>query len=174
MVSSGSHTSKNEDQFKAKNKEHDFLSIFKKMTFSREFLKHTKIFILNEKILFSYCRALWHIPRYRFNKSNLNFEISSISITSVFWAQCSSPNIYNLSVFTEKPYSKAVERNEVYVSIITSSHATSHDGKWRQNKPWPSTIWLDIGDVNDGSAVHNKTVCKCLPGSNLARMPDVS
>ena len=30
-------------------------------------------------------------------------------------------------MFTKKPYSKAVERNEVCVSIITSSHATSHD-----------------------------------------------
>ena len=39
------------------------------------------------------------------------------------------PYIYVLSVFTEKPYSKAVERFEVYVSIITSSHATPHDGK---------------------------------------------
>ena len=37
--------------------------------------------------------------------------------------------IYILSVFTEKPYNKAVGRNEVYVSIITSSHATSHYGK---------------------------------------------
>ena len=40
-----------------------------------------------------------------------------------------SPNIYILNVFAEKPYSKAVERNDVYVSIIISSHATSHDGK---------------------------------------------
>ena len=39
------------------------------------------------------------------------------------------PYIYILSVFTEKPYSKAMERYEVYVSIIILSHATSHDGK---------------------------------------------
>ena len=40
---------------------------------------------------------------------------------------CVFINIYILRVFTEKPYSKTVERNEVYISIITSSHATSHD-----------------------------------------------
>ena len=57
--------------------------------------------------------------------------------------------IYILSVFTEKPYSKAVERNEVYVS----SQATSHAGKWRQNKPWSSTIWLDVGDVMTSMAL---------------------
>ena len=27
--------------------------------------------------------------------------------------------------------------------------ATSHDGKWRQNVPWYSTIWFDVDDVND-------------------------
>ena len=32
-------------------------------------------------------------------------------------------------VFTEKPYS---ERNVVYIPIITLSHATSHDFKWRK------------------------------------------
>ena len=53
-------------------------------------------------------------------------------------------NIFILGVLTEKPYSKAVERNEVYVSIITSGHASSHDGKWRQNKPWSSIVWSDV------------------------------
>ena len=44
-------------------------------------------------------------------------------------------NIYILGVFTEKPYSKPLERNVVYIPIITLSHAMSHDFKWRQNKP---------------------------------------
>ena len=44
-------------------------------------------------------------------------------------------NIYILSVFTENPYSKPLECNEIYISIITLSHATSHDVKWRQNQP---------------------------------------
>ena len=56
-------------------------------------------------------------------------------------------NIYILNVFTEKPYSKPLERNIVYIPRITLSHATSHAIKWRQNKPWLSTIWLDVGDV---------------------------
>ena len=56
-------------------------------------------------------------------------------------------NIYILGVFTEKPYSKPLESNVVYISIITLSHATSYDFKWRQSKPWLSTIWLDVGDV---------------------------
>ena len=51
--------------------------------------------------------------------------------------------MYILGVFTEKPYSKPLERNVVYIPKITLSHATSHDFKWRQNKPWLSTIWLD-------------------------------
>ena len=38
-------------------------------------------------------------------------------------------NVYILSVFTEKPYSKSLERNEVYIPIITLSHAKSHDFK---------------------------------------------
>ena len=36
-------------------------------------------------------------------------------------------NIYMLGVFTEKPYSKPLERNVVYIPIITLSHTTSHD-----------------------------------------------
>ena len=35
-------------------------------------------------------RALWHVPRHR-SKLNLNFEILSISTTSVFWAQSLNP-----------------------------------------------------------------------------------
>ena len=38
-------------------------------------------------------------------------------------------NIYILGVFTEKPYSKPLERNVVCIPIITLSHATSHDFK---------------------------------------------
>ena len=38
-------------------------------------------------------------------------------------------NIYILDVFTEKPYSKSLERNVVYIPIITLSHKTSHDFK---------------------------------------------
>ena len=38
-------------------------------------------------------------------------------------------NIYILGVFTEKPYSKPLERTVVYIPIITLSHATSHDFK---------------------------------------------
>ena len=40
-------------------------------------------------------------------------------------------NIYTLGVFTEKPYSKPLERNVVYIPIITLSHAMSHDFKCR-------------------------------------------
>ena len=36
-------------------------------------------------------------------------------------------NIYILSAFTEKPYSKLMRRNVVYNPITTSCHATSHD-----------------------------------------------
>ena len=38
-------------------------------------------------------------------------------------------NIYILGVLTEKPYSKPLERNVVYIPIITLSHAMSHDFK---------------------------------------------
>ena len=69
--------------------------------------------------------------------------ISSSMSLRLRWAN----NIYSLGVFTEKPYSKLLERNEVYIPIITLSQATSHDFKWCQNKPWLSTIWLDVGDV---------------------------
>ena len=37
--------------------------------------------------------------------------------------------IYILGVFTEKPYSKPLERNVVYIPIITLSHAASYDFK---------------------------------------------
>ena len=37
--------------------------------------------------------------------------------------------IYIFGVFTEKPYSKPLERNVVYIPIITLSHATSRDFK---------------------------------------------
>ena len=36
-------------------------------------------------------------------------------------------NNYILRVLTEKPYSKALEHNIVYIPIITLNHATSHD-----------------------------------------------
>ena len=50
-------------------------------------------------------------------------------------------NICILGVFTENPYSsKPLERNVVYIPIITLSHATTHGFKWRQNEPWLSTI----------------------------------
>ena len=42
---------------------------------------------------------------------------------------------YILGVFTVKLYSDPLERNVVYIPIITLSHATSHDFKQRQNKP---------------------------------------
>ena len=38
-----------------------------------------------------------------------------------------NPNIYILGVFTEKSYSKPLERNVVYIPIITLSHVMSHD-----------------------------------------------
>ena len=38
-------------------------------------------------------------------------------------------NIYILGVLTEKPYSKSLEHNVVYIPIITLCHATSHDFK---------------------------------------------
>lgn len=36
-----------------------------------------------------------------------------------------SVNIYIIGAFTEKPYIKPLERNEVYIPITTSSHMTS-------------------------------------------------
>ena len=62
-------------------------------------------------------------------------------------SKCINQNIYILGVFTDNPYSKPLERNVVYISIISLSHAKSHDFKWRQNKPWLFTIWLDVRDV---------------------------
>ena len=38
-------------------------------------------------------------------------------------------NIYILGIFTEKPYSKPLERNVVYIPITTSSHTTSMTSK---------------------------------------------
>ena len=55
--------------------------------------------------------------------------------------------IYILSAFTEQLYSKPLECNVIYTSIITLSLPTSHDIKWRQNIPWFSTIWLDVNDA---------------------------
>ena len=49
-------------------------------------------------------------------------------------------NIYILDVFNEKPFSKPLEPNLVYILIITLSRATSHDFKSRQNKPWLSMV----------------------------------
>ena len=63
-----------------------FFFDIQQMAFSRKFKKQTKVFILNEKCVFLYCKAVWH----RF-KSNLNIEISSISTSSVFWAQSLNP-----------------------------------------------------------------------------------
>ena len=63
------------------------------------------------------------------------------------WFSVVSLYMYLHSAFTEKPYSKPLERNVVYTSKITSSHATSHDVKLRQNKPWFSTILLAVRDV---------------------------
>ena len=37
--------------------------------------------------------------------------------------------IYILSVFTEKPNSKPLDRDAVYIPMITSSHATSMTSK---------------------------------------------
>ena len=83
--------------------------------------------------------------------------------------------IYILCVFTEKPYCKPLECNVVYIPIIILSHATSHDFKWRQNKPWLSTIWMDVGDVMTCRRRHDvidavpllaaKTACKCFNAS---------
>ena len=51
-------------------------------------------------------------------------------------------NTYILGVFTEKPYSKPLEGNVVYIPIITLSHATSHDVKVNHGSlqsDWTST-----------------------------------
>ena len=42
---------------------------------------------------------------------------------------CLNQNIYILGVLTEKPYSKSFDRNEVYIPIKASSHATSMTSK---------------------------------------------
>ena len=83
--------------------------------------------------------------------------------------------IYIIGTLTEKTYDKPMKRNVVYNSIITLSHATSHEVKWHQNKPWYSTICLDVVDVMTSmtlsercSAVSAKTACKCFPASILA------
>ena len=78
-----------------------------------------------------------------------SFKIISFHISHIkYYSErlFATDNIYILGVFTEKPYSKPSERNVVYISIITLSHVTSHDFKC-QNKPWFSTIWLDVSDV---------------------------
>ena len=61
----------------------NFYRYSKKWLFSEKFQKQT---ILNEKCEFPNCNAFWHVLNHRF-KSNLNFETSSISTTSIFWAQ---------------------------------------------------------------------------------------
>ena len=38
-------------------------------------------------------------------------------------------SLYILGVFTEKPKSKSLERNVVYIQITTSSHVTSMTSK---------------------------------------------
>ena len=60
-----------------------------------------------------------------FNHSNLNL----VNINAYTKFDRSPQNIYILSVFTEKTYSKPLERNVVYIPIITFNHATSHDFK---------------------------------------------
>ena len=44
-------------------------------------------------------------------------------------AKTSIENIYVLGVFTEKPYSKSLDCNAVYIPITTSNHATSATSK---------------------------------------------
>ena len=76
------------------------------MAFSKKFQKQTNFFILhvNEKCEFSNCNAFWNDPRHRF-KSNLNFAISSVSTSSVFWARSLNP--------CKKPMTKTILLNEM-------------------------------------------------------------
>ena len=58
-----------------------FIDIKKKRHFPGNFKSRPMFFILDEKC-FMYCKAFLHVPRHRL-KPNLNFEVSSISTTSV-------------------------------------------------------------------------------------------
>ena len=40
-----------------------------------------------------------------------------------------TPKIHIFDTFTEKPFSKPLDRNVVYIPITSLSHATSHDVK---------------------------------------------
>ena len=71
-------------------------------------------------------------------------------------------NIYILCVFTEKPYSKPLERNVVYIPIITLSHAMSVC----QNNPW----LYNLTGRQHLFAARRKTVCKYFTASILVVM----
>ena len=76
-----------------------------------------------------------HINTFNiFSKVDRNHTLPKIVWTVVstnlmFYKGSLRLNIYILAVFTEKAYSKPLERNVVYIPIITLSHATSHDFK---------------------------------------------
>ena len=77
-----------------------------------QFLLFSTIF---HKLVLDFCV----ITRTRFClRDKRLFEITEVEITRV---DC----IYIRSVCTEKPNSKLLERNVVYIPITTSSHATS-------------------------------------------------
>ena len=106
------------------------------------------------------CKTHWNINMYSVLLSNRfhPLEFSSCKMpgeNSNGWNRLlrrneyTNINIYILGVFTEKPYSKPLECNVVYIPIIILSHATSHDFKWCQNKPWLSTIWLECQQRHD-------------------------
>ena len=91
----------------------------------------------------------WRIPQI----------FSTVTHTFTCFAYVYLRTIYILAVFAEKPHCKPLERNVVCIPIITLSHATSHDFNWRQNKPWLSTIWLDVGDIIRSSFTLHATQC---------------
>ena len=77
----------------------------------------------SESIIFSRKRIKPHHPPVLINNIQIN-EVSAHKHLGVIFS-----NIYILGVFTEKPFSKPLECNIVYIPIISLSHATSHDFK---------------------------------------------
>ena len=97
-------------------------------------------FTLDSRQTLLYCRdnALYSFisPSHHFEwqKSTWTAKSNRTEIYCLFRIQSApfkfgnkSLYMYILGVFTEKSYSKPLERNVVYIPIITLSHMTSHD-----------------------------------------------
>ena len=65
----------------------------------------------------------YHIDRITITRVECSSKCIVKTVVSQEW------NIYPLDVFTEKPYSKLLERNVGYIPITTSRHVTSVTSK---------------------------------------------